>query len=40
MQFFDQAEPLPERIGKAVGNVIAALIYLGVIGLMFSVAIR
>jgi hypothetical protein len=40
MQFFDEAQQTPEKIGKAIGNVLAALVYLGVIGLMLSVAIR
>jgi hypothetical protein len=40
MQFFDATEGTPERIGKTIGTILAALMYLGVIVLMLGVIVR
>ncbi len=40
MQFFDETEDTPERIGKVFGTLIAALIYLAVLALMFGAVFR
>ena len=31
MQYFDASDGKPERIGKVIGDVLAALVYFGVI---------
>jgi len=40
MRYFDGTEGGPERIGKMVGDGFAALIYLFIAFLMFSVLFR
>ncbi len=40
MRFFEDTEDTPERIGKTIGTVLAALIYLAVLALMFGAVFR
>ena len=34
MQYFDQSDGAPERIGKIVGDIFSGLIYLSIFGVM------
>jgi hypothetical protein len=40
MQFFEETEDTAERVGKVLGTVIAALVYLAVIGLIWGATFR
>jgi hypothetical protein len=40
MQFFDETEDAAERVGKVLGTVIAALVYLAVIVLIAGATFR
>jgi hypothetical protein len=40
MHFFEETEGAPERIGKAIGTLLAALIYVAVIALMLGPLLR